>query len=405
MSGARRPRLYVAEPNQVKEGRTTDIYFQRTRAVLQETHSERKLSVAEAHTYGLPKPYTWAVASGIEEVAWLLEGLPVDVYAVEEGTIFRELSPILAIFGPYSEYGVYETSLLGILRHSSSVSTKAARVKLLASDKPVIFFGARCVHPTISPMVDRAAYMGGCDAVSSVLGADMIGIRPTGTMPHALILIVGDQAQAWEAFDSVMPPEVPRIALCDTLSDERFEALAAALKLGHRLYGVRLDTPSSRRGDMRRILEEVRWTLTVNGYSGVKIFVSGGVDEEQVLELRDWADGFGVGTSIAFPPSVDIALDIVEVDGKPFSKRGKLPGRKQVFRCPNLHDYLTPFQKKLEECPRCHEKTRPLLTPLISQGEIVRSLPSSKEIRDYVMEQLDMISRLGEFTGEPYLLP
>ncbi|MEM4316243.1 MAG: nicotinate phosphoribosyltransferase, partial [Nitrososphaerota archaeon] len=79
MSGARRPRLYVAEPNQVKEGRTTDIYFQRTRAVLQETHSERKLSVAEAHTYGLPKPYTWAVASGIEEVAWLLEGLPVDV--------------------------------------------------------------------------------------------------------------------------------------------------------------------------------------------------------------------------------------------------------------------------------------------------------------------------------------
>jgi nicotinate phosphoribosyltransferase len=405
MSSGRRPRFYVAESGEVKGGKSTDIYFLRTREILERTQSDRKVAVAEAHTYGLPESYQWAIAAGIEEVAWLLEGLPIDVYAVEEGTVFRELSPIIAIEGPYSVYGVYETSLLGILRHSTSIATKAARIKLRAGGKTVLFFGVRCVHPAISPMVDRAAYLGGCDAVSGVLGAEVIGAKPMGTMPHALILVIGDASQAWKAFDSVMPADVPRIALCDTLSDERLEALAAAHTLGKRLYGVRLDTPSSRRGNMRRILEEVRWSLEVNGFKDVRIFVSGGIDEEEMQELKDLVDGFGVGTSIAFPPSVDIALDIVEIDGRPFSKRGKLPGRKQVYRCPNFHEYVTPFQKIVERCPRCGEKTSPLLTKLIANGEIVRPLPSSKASREYVMEQLDRLGKITDFEKEPTLLP
>lgn len=404
MTSKTRPRLYVSGPDEVKSEKSTDIYFLRAREILEKTQSDQKTAVAEAHTYGLPGTYQWAVAAGIEEVAWLLEGLPVDVYAVEEGTIFRELSPILAVEGPYSRYGIYESSLLGILRHASSITTKAARIKLRAGGKPVIFFGVRCVHPAISPMVDRAAYLGGCDAVSGVMGAEMIGVKPTGTMPHALILVVGDPSQAWKAFDSVMPADVPRIALCDTFSDERLESLTAANTLKERLYGVRLDTPSSRRGNIKRIVEEVRWSLDLNGFKDVKIFVSGGIDEEEILELRDFVDGFGVGTSIAFPPSVDIALDIVEVDGRPLSKRGKLPGRKQVYRCPNFHEYLTPFKKTLEKCPRCGKRTKPLLTKLISNGEIVRPLPTSKTIRDYVLDQLAKLSEITDFQKEPTLL-
>ena len=46
---------------------------------------------------------------------------------------------------------------------------------------------------------------------------------------------------------------------------------------------VRLDTPRSRRGNMRAIIEEVRWELDSHGHEDVKIFLSGGVTREDVI--------------------------------------------------------------------------------------------------------------------------
>ncbi|MEM2237122.1 MAG: nicotinate phosphoribosyltransferase [Candidatus Caldarchaeum sp.] len=398
---SRKPSLFVASPDRIKKGDVTDIYFQRTKAILERNATSDVSVVAETHAYSLPPGYEWAVLAGVEEVAWLLEGLPINVYSVDEGTIFTEMEPVISIEGRYTDFAVYESSLLGILRHASSVATKAARVKIAAGEKSVLFFGLRCVHPAVTPMVDRAAYIGGCDAVSGVVGAEMLGVRPMGTMPHALIIAMGDQRRAWKLFHEVMPPEVPRIALVDTFSDERFESLLAAETLGKDLYGVRLDTPSSRRGNIRKIIEETRWSLDINGFKNVKIFLSGGVDEETVRELRDVVDGFGVGTSIAFPASIDLSLDIVERDGKPVSKRGKLPGRKQVYRCSSYHDIVTLWGKRLESCPVCSSEVRPLLKPLIENGEIVGELPSPNEIREYVLSQLRQLSKPGVVFGRP----
>jgi nicotinate phosphoribosyltransferase len=180
--------------------------------------------------------------------------------------------------------------------------------------------------------------------------------------------------------------------LVDTFYDERVESLMAAQLLGERLYGVRLDTPSSRRGNMQMIVKEVRWVLDLHGYKNVKIFVSGGIDEKEVVALRDLVDGFGVGTSIAFPPSIDFSMDIVEVmrDGKwiPISKRGKLPGFKQLYRCPNsLEDHVLPWGS---ESPLCNDgsKARPMLELYMSRGKIVKDLSTSREIRNYVLDQL-----------------
>ncbi|TRM73313.1 nicotinate phosphoribosyltransferase, partial [Sulfolobus sp. B5] len=206
----------------------------------------------------------------------------------------------------------YETAILGILRHYSSITTKAARIKSLAMDKTIFYFGLRSLHPAIAPMADRAAYIGGIDGVSGAMSKEYLGVNPSGTMPHALMLVVGDNVTAWKAFDEAMGPEVPRIVLVDTFEDERTEALKAANLLGDKLYGIRLDTPSSRRGNFKKIIQEIRWTLDINGYKHVKIFVSGGIDEDDVINLRDHVDGFGVGTSISFPPSVDFSADIVE---------------------------------------------------------------------------------------------
>jgi nicotinate phosphoribosyltransferase len=124
------------------------------------------------------------------------------------------------------------------------------------------------------------------------------------------------------------------VALIDTFCDEKEEALRVARKLGPDLFAVRLDTPSSRRGNMRQILEEVRWELNLRGFQQVKLFVSGGIDENKILELNPVADAYGVGTYISNAAVSDFALDIVEAAGQPLAKRGKKSGRKMVLRCP-----------------------------------------------------------------------
>jgi nicotinate phosphoribosyltransferase len=380
--------MHIARDDDILSGRTTDVYFQRTVEVLKNAGLSDVKVRAEFHVSSLPRDYKWAVFTGLKEVIEVLRGRRVTLYAMPEGTVFYENEPVMVIEGPYLEFAVLETAILGILRHYSSISTKAARIKKLVGDKTCLFFGARVLHPAIQPMADRAAYIGGCDGVATVLGAEMMGIKPSGTMPHALMIIfkavMGDHTLAWVWFDKTMPMDVPRIVLADTFLDEREEALLAAKLLNERLYGVRLDTPGSRRGNMRRIVEEVRWSLDLHGYRHVKILVSGGLDEPQITALRDVADGFGVGTSIAFPPSVDLSMDIVEVEvnGKwvPITKRGKLPGFKQVYKCGTRHVVV-----RWGEPATCGE---PLLVKWIENGVVVRTPPSEGEIREYVLQQL-----------------
>ncbi|AMQ18907.1 nicotinate phosphoribosyltransferase [Thermococcus peptonophilus] len=378
--------FYIAHEEDIRAGKTTDVYFIRTQKILREKGIRKKV-FADVSTTSLPHGWKWGVLAGIEEVAKLLEGLPVNVYAMPEGTIFHPYEPVLQIEGYYDEFGIYETALLGMLSQASGIATAALRVKIAAKFKPVYSFGIRHMHPAIAPMIDRSAFIGGCDGVSGVLGAEMIGEKPVGTMPHALILTIGDQVKAWKYYDEVMPPEVPRTALVDTLCDEKFEALMAAEALGDRLNAVRLDTPGSRRGNFRKIVEEVRWELDLRGYKHVKIFLSGGLNEESLKELADMADAFGVGSAIASAKPVDFSLDIVEVEGKPITKRGKLSGRKQIYRCENGHYHRVPADKELEKCPVCGAKVEPLLKPLIENGEIVAELPKAREIREYVLEQ------------------
>lgn len=385
-------KFFVASEDEILDGEITDIYFLRTKYVLEKLGITNAKVRMEFHVYSLPKGYSWAVFAGLEEALHLLEGKPVTVYAIPEGTLFKDIEPVMLIEGNYLDFGIYETALLGILRHASSIATKAARIKALAMNKLVLFFGLRALHPAIAPMADRAAYIGGVDAVSGAMSEKYFGLKPTGTMPHALMLVVGDNERAWAAFDEYMPPEVPRIMLVDTLEDERTEALKAAKLLKDKLFGVRLDTPASRRGNFRKLVEEVKWTLRINGFDKVKIIVSGGIDEDDVINLRDVVDGFGVGTTIAFPQSVDFSADIVEkeIDGKwiPFTKRGKWPGAKQVYRCGDTPE--TDIITMLNEAP-LSSSCKPLLVKYMENGKIVQKLPSVNEIREYVLEQLSKI--------------
>jgi nicotinate phosphoribosyltransferase len=355
----------------------------------------KERALAEFTVSALPRDWPWGVFCGVEELVRLFEGRDVNLRGLPEGTVFRPRTgagvrvPVLTIEGPYSEYCLFETPALGFICHSSGVATMAARVKKGAGDRIVIAFGIRRMHPSISPMLDRSSYIGGCDAVSSLKGAELIGAEPSGTMPHALIIMFGDQAEAFKAFDQIVDPSVARVALVDTYSDEKTESLIAAEAIPD-LYGVRLDTPASRRGSMSELIREVKWELALRGYGGVKVFVSGGLDDVSVPALAEaGADGFGVGTSISNAPTIDFALDIVEKDGRPVAKRGKYGGSKRVFRCPECLEFeVTVEGADTPDCPRCGDEMERAEVELLKGGKRVHEEESPKRIRERAMKQL-----------------
>jgi nicotinate phosphoribosyltransferase len=352
--------------------------------------------VAEVTPGELPRGWPWGILCGIEEEAHLFEGYPVNVYSMPEGSVFYHndyhgiREPVMVIEGPYGEFCLLETPLLGLVCQSSGIATMAARVRKAVGDRLLISFGIRRMHPALSPMIDRAMYIAGFNAVSSLSGAKAIGKKPVGTMPHALIIIFGDQVKAWKAYDELMPSDVLRVALVDTYFDEKIESIMATEALKDRLYGVRLDTPSSRKGNFPEIIREVRWELDARGYKDVKIIASGGVNDENAKALCEaGADGFGVGTSVSNAPTVDFAMDIVEVEGKSVAKRGKLGGRKQVWRCSKcLVDVVQLITAQQPRCPKCGGETKSMLEPLILNGKIVAKLPSVDELKQYVLTQL-----------------
>ncbi|SDQ20632.1 nicotinate phosphoribosyltransferase [Natronobacterium texcoconense] len=349
----------------ILEGDATDAYFERTRTTL-ESAGKNPHVVAEVTADQFPTG-EFEVFTGIEDVATLLEGRNVDVDALPDGQLF-DGGPVMRIEGPYLEFAELETSLLGFCSQPSGFATAALEARVAGPDSLVLSFGARHVHPSIAATVERASLLAGLDGFSHVAAGEILGREAGGTMPHALMFCFGEgnQDEAWEAFDEAVPEDVPRIALTDTFWDEVSESLLAAETLGDRLDGVRIDTTSSRRGDFRHIIREVRWELDAHGYEDVDVFCSGGIGPDAIRNLRDVADGFGVGSHITSAPSVDFSLDIVEVEGEPISKRGKLSGVKQVYRTPDGGHHVALADR---ESP---EDGDPLLEPLIRDGELVR---------------------------------
>jgi nicotinate phosphoribosyltransferase len=391
-------RFFTASDEDILSGRTTDIYFTRTMEVLQAKNMMDTQALAEMTVAKLPRDWQWGVLCGLEEALRLLEGKNVDVWGFTEGTVFPSRTqsgvklPILTMEGPYAQFCIYETPMLGFICHSTGVATMAARCRKAAGERSMIAFGIRRTHPAISPMLDRSSYIGGCDGVSSLLGAETIGKRPDGTMPHALIIMMGDSITAFKAFDEVIDPGVPRIVLVDTYSDEKTEAIAACEAIKD-LSGVRLDTPGSRRGSFPDLVREVRWELDLRGYHKVKILLSGGLDDKTLPELVEaGADGFGVGTSISSAPTVDFALDIVEKDGAPVAKRGKFGGRKFLFKCPDCFNYeVSADQDEVPVCRCCGKEMRTASVKLMEGGKRTSKGKEPKDIRSDVLRQLEQL--------------
>jgi nicotinate phosphoribosyltransferase len=273
------------------------------------------------------------VFCGITEVKTLLgRVLPEtgrEVWALDEGVTVAGGEVALRIRAPYASFGLFETAILGTLASCTGWATAASECVDSGDGIPVIAYGARHVHPEVVGVMDYSAVVGKCVSSSSVVGQQLHGLTPSGTMPHSLVLLMGDTVRSILAFDKHMPPEVPRVALVDTFKDEAEESLAVAKALRERLRGIRLDTPKERGGVTPELVHEIRARLDQGGHSHVDIFVSGGITPERIREFVD-ADApvsvFAVGYYIAAASPISFTADIKEIDGKAIAKRGRIPG-------------------------------------------------------------------------------
>jgi nicotinate phosphoribosyltransferase len=377
--------FHTADTKEVLEGKITDVYFERALKILKAKKINRRVK-AEFIAKNLPEDWPWAVFAGLEEAVYLLKHIPVSVRAMKEGTVFYPYEPVIEIEGKYQDFCVYETAILGLICQASGIATKAARFKRLAGERPVISFGARRMHPVIAPMIERNAFIGGCDGVAVIKSGEIIGEDPMGTMPHALIICFGSTVDAVKAYDEVLAPKIKRVALIDTFLDEKFECLNVAEKLGKRLFAVRFDTPSSRRGDFYRILEETRWELDMRGFGHVNFYVSGGIKEGDILVLNPVVDGYGIGTSISNAPVIDFAMDIMEVDGRPFAKRGKWSGSKRVLECKKCFTRkIAPNIKRRYTCT-CGARLSDIFVDSIDKGKVLYKQETAGTLRKRVLK-------------------
>ncbi|MBR1896052.1 MAG: nicotinate phosphoribosyltransferase [Pyramidobacter sp.] len=315
-------RLPSATHEEILNGLTTDIYFIRTRDLLSHMNLLDTPVVAEvfARKNG--------IFAGLDEVKTLLKGKNVVIDALPEGTHFKPKDTLMRLTGPYGAFGMYETTLLGMLAASTGWATAARECVEAAEGKPVLCFGARHVHPAVAPVMERIAVkVGGCAGASCILGAKLLGLNPSGTIPHAAILMAGDTLKLAKVYDEFTPAGETRVVLIDTFKDESEEAIRVAEALGDHLGAVRLDTPSERGGVSPELIREVRYRLDMAGFKHVKIVATGGLTPERIRVLAEaGADTFGVGSYICHGQKIDMTLDLKVVNGKPVAKRGRLPG-------------------------------------------------------------------------------
>ncbi len=385
-------KFVMANDQDISNCKVTDVYFEKTEKFL------RKLSVNPKVTMEITAPstdYKFINFTGLNDVISLLKGKNVNLYSIPEGTLLKNRDmngvpvPFIRIEGNYLDFAEFETPILGFICQASGISSYSSMIKKVLGEIPFISFGIRRMHPAISPMIDRSSYIGGASGVSGVLSGEILGIEPSGTMPHALSLILGDD-QAWKI---QYENSKFRVFLIDTYMDEKFAAIKAADEFPDVDY-IRLDTPSSRRGNFANIIREIRWELNLRNHQNVRIMVSGGIKIEDLPELVEaGVSSFGIGTSIASAKTVDFGMDIVNVDGNDITKRGKFSGIKNVLRCNQCYKLnVVPHTVSHKVC-ECGGSMENILTQYIKNGNVIIKEDIS-EIRNRSISQIGNILNL-----------
>ena len=120
--------FHTADGDEIREGRITDVYFNRTLEVLKAKGIDKRVR-AEFIVKSLPGNIPWAIFAGLEELSEVVRGLDVKMRAMREGTVIRPYEPVLEIEGMYTDFAVMETSMLGLICQASGVAHEGCPVQ------------------------------------------------------------------------------------------------------------------------------------------------------------------------------------------------------------------------------------------------------------------------------------
>jgi nicotinate phosphoribosyltransferase len=333
------PEVFELPVEQIRDGHFTDAYFNHARSTLlaDGRHARVLMQVFQRKV---------AVLGGIDEAIAVLrlcshdwDGL--EVRALHDGDVIEPWETVLTIEGDYSLFAHLETVYLGVLARRTLVTTNVRRAVEAANGKDILYFPARHDHFAVQAGDGYAAHVGGAGGVSTDAQASWWGGQGVGTLPHALIAAYGgDTVLAATKFAAWAPAEMNIAALVDFENDSVRTAIEVARALGPRLWGVRLDTSGDLvdralgessgdphlHGVNEQLVSAVREALDDEGFREVKIVVSGGFTEEKIRRFEERGapvDAYGVGSSLIRGEN-DFTADVVETDGRPSAKVGRM---------------------------------------------------------------------------------
>ncbi|GFH42529.1 nicotinate phosphoribosyltransferase [Lactococcus hodotermopsidis] len=431
----------------------TDLYQINMMQVYFEKGIAERKAVFEVYFRDMPFKNGYAVFAGLErviaylrdlhfdadDIAYLRElGYPekfltylselkftCDVKSAREGDLVFANEPILQIEGALAQCQLVETAVLNIVNFQTLIATKAARVKSVIGDAPLLEFGTRRAQEMDAAIWGtRAAVIGGADATSNVRAGKLFGIPVSGTHAHSLVQAYGNDYEAFKAYATTHKDCVFLVDTYDTLKIGVPAAIKVAREMGERInfQGVRIDS-----GDMAYISKKVREQLDDAGFTEAKIYASNDLDENTILNLKMQKakiDVWGVGTKLITAydqPALGAVYKIVAIETADGAMRDTIklssnaekvstPGKKQVWRIRSLEknksegDYVTFADvdvTALDEIFMFHptytyiNKTlknftaRPLLTDIFVKGKLVYDQPTLPEIKQYFKTQLD----------------
>lgn len=326
----------------IRKGYYSALYFNRTKQILL---AEKDLRTVTMQVF---QKNNSAVLCGIDEVlrlfktatgyskngVWQNKFRTLSFDYLPEGTVLRSRESVLQITGPYAYFAHLESLYLGILARQTLIATNARRTVEAAANKPVVCFADRFDYFLNQELDGYAAHIGGINTVCTTAQAARWGGETAGTIPHALIAIEkGDTLLAAEKFRKEIDDKL--IVLVDFENDVIKTSLEVARKLGKSLWGVRVDTSENmidkslgkngQKGVNPRLIKLLRKSLNKEGFTHVKIIVSGGFDPEKITrfeKLNTPVGIYGVGSSL-LKGSNDFTADIVKVEGENLSKAGR----------------------------------------------------------------------------------
>ncbi|MCC9815162.1 nicotinate phosphoribosyltransferase, partial [Streptococcus agalactiae] len=353
--------------------------------------------------------------------------MELTVKSAKEGDLVFANEPLVQIEGPLAQCQLVETAILNIINYQTLVATKAARIRSVIEDEPLLEFGTRRAQEMDAAIWGtRAAIIGGANATSNVRAGKIFNIPVSGTHAHALVQTYGDDYQAFKAYAETHKDCVFLVDTYDTLRVGVPNAIRVAKEMGEKInfLGVRLDS-----GDLAYLSKKVRQQLDDAGFPNAKIYASNDLDENTILNLKMQKakiDVWGVGTKLITAydqPALGAVYKIVSIETDAGSMRDTIklsnnaekvstPGKKQVWRITSRAkgksegDYITFADTdvtQLDEIDMFHptytyiNKTVrdfdavPLLVDIFDKGKLVYQLPSLQEIQEYGRKEFDQL--------------